>query len=1597
MALLSASAPARRAAAAGLLLLLLLPDLVSATKLSRTPFADRRLVQNGFSPDYTSSSCRNDDPTKPSTLTAVQCCDSHFNWNPSCPSSTANWLMAQLYGEDYQDERAKRWYPDPDGKGCLEDGPSRPSWVASLADDYGTCCERYKQWAQDECLAADPARLADRIALHGEDIVMYWPDTTVGYCRPDSSDSPVARPNWEQRLEARLDECCFRYFKWNMETCTETMHGSPIETPTASPSKSPSITIEDLDCSMLSRKQCLLFAPRCVFVRNFEDNSMSYCTAPYDDYTLDNFGSEERCQVAGKAECYTIQNCIWHDDAGTCVFLSPPPPSPPAEDAQGGTGGGSTGGSTCGDATFKAACTNISGCRWKKKVKRCIPTDGGSTVDAACSRYPKEGCMLIPACQWENESLICTGANVPDTAGDEMKPHVGGSSGGGLTSTVTTTTSTPPPQDNVDCLAVDSLQCKSLVGVCVWRKKKGCEFVPQPTLSPTRLPTPKPTSSPTRLPTPSPTRTKFYYSPEDGLCRIDSPEGSARPSWIGLDSVFDDVETCCGLSFDRSLCLANAPTLPLDGTAEGDEESDELWDGTYYYDSSDALCHINGPDRPSWISTVYEDFRQCCTVSWDTNKCVSNEPDPPDKSDWPSPPTEWPSPFPTVFVEGDEDPATVAIEIRVGGKVKLRFDGNGVHDLPDLGSSGWTMLEVALTKTVVFTFAECNLVHPDIDVRLVSIGGHPFNGRQRRNLRGARRKLAVQNFEFEVTLVAKCDDRCREAPGSTLGYLSPFHGIKSYFDRKVNDGTFATILMTEGAALGLFQVTGPPSATNGELTYVRAVESRRAGLTFHPTFRPTGWPTESTPPPTEDIYYPDSKRNVCRTVTEGSGVIRFGSIEKCCAYPWMSGGWAQCVDGSFEIRDATPEMTRNPTRPPTRLPTRRPVTVDEPHETPTGGVGGEDIDSEDSADEGMVFYPDSKQNVCRTVTDGSGIVRFGSIEKCCAYPWMAGSLAQCVDDSIELKDTTPKLTRNPTRPPTRRPMEVDEPDDETPTGGVQGGGSSTVMSGMVFYPDFDQGVCRWDGKHQNSPYRFSNAEECCSNRLMDYGRCMSHADPYGNGRDETKVVGGMVFYPDFVLGLCRWDGKHQNSPYRFSTAKECCSNQLMDYGRCMSHADPYGSGGGNDSADEDDDKPSIQTASCRWHPDPLNFGSCVYSPHYPPHWADKSTSTTFLYDTHGECCLGTYSQGGCGEELACGGDATGSSGGGGAGGGNPTFNPTGDTKPTRRPTTRPLSRGEDDGSEDDTPVPSPAAPANLPTRQTDNLGYIKLIDATSLQGVVTDGFESGKLDGRFPWSTTESYPWTVSSDGARSGAYSAASPVDLPPGSKSELHLGINAPQGGALFYDVKPDVMMPRSGFYINLDGTSKKGYTFPKDWAQGSISIPPGEHGVTFQVTAPDVEGPVESSSSGVVRIDDVSFYPTILEDFEGGRIRTKNAEFAGVPWSLDATSGGADGSSTCLKSPALFGSNSSSKFKITVEVPPMGGDLAFEYWSTVWMPEDKFMVKINHTVVTTVSSSTLGWESVTRGLPPGTSTVEFEYATMIGGEGSVWLDNIRVTPRW
>jgi hypothetical protein len=150
---------------------------------------------------------------------------------------------------------------------------------------------------------------------------------------------------------------------------------------------------------------------------------------------------------------------------------------------------------------------------------------------------------------------------------------------------------------------------------------------------------------------------------------------------------------------------------------------------------------------------------------------------------------------------------------------------------------------------------------------------------------------------------------------------------------------------------------------------------------------------------------------------------------------------------------------------------------------------------------------------------------------------------------------------------------------------------------VVYYPDLILGVCKSDGKHGNIPYKFSTAEACCDNNLMDYVKCMMYAKPkkyYPNpwagycqevdGSEnsmysyslqeccESGLVGEYdscitntlnqsgpgpttnptrspitsslpgVYYPDFAAGFCRSDGLHGDKPYVFASAEKCCRN-----------------------------------------------------------------------------------------------------------------------------------------------------------------------------------------------------------------------------------------------------------------------------------------------------------------------------------------------------------------------------------------------------------------------------------------------------------------------
>jgi len=199
-----------------------------------------------------------------------------------------------------------------------------------------------------------------------------------------------------------------------------------------------------------------------------------------------------------------------------------------------------------------------------------------------------------------------------------------------------------------------------------------------------------------------------------------------------------------------------------------------------------------------------------------------------------------------------------------------------------------------------------------------------------------------------------------------------------------------------------------------------------------------------------------------------------------------------------------------------------------------------------------VYWPDAMNTVCKSGDDHPEFNTnfFGRLEDCCKFPWI-DDYETCMTRSFEAN----KPTRHPTRMPTPKPTKVTTtprptrlPDDSpsrpagpsAPTGG--GGGGA-----VVYYPDLTLGVCKFDGRHGNTPYQFSTAEACCTNQWMDYDKCMAYADPNSAGG------GGIKFYPDIYAGFCKSDGGHIGLDERmvFGSAAACCDNVWMVYRECM--------------------------------------------------------------------------------------------------------------------------------------------------------------------------------------------------------------------------------------------------------------------------------------------------------------------------------------------------------------------------------------------------------------------------------------------------------------
>jgi hypothetical protein len=112
------------------------------------------------------------------------------------------------------------------------------------------------------------------------------------------------------------------------------------------------------------------------------------------------------------------------------------------------------------------------------------------------------------------------------------------------------------------------------------------------------------------------------------MCKIDGPN---TPSWT--NKFYTDWEECCKAGWVFDVCMAAIPTNLVNVTELKDEESTTTSTKTstssqnqYYSNPSNGMCATVDENTPSWISTFYTEWAECCKVGWVYDKCMAESP-----------------------------------------------------------------------------------------------------------------------------------------------------------------------------------------------------------------------------------------------------------------------------------------------------------------------------------------------------------------------------------------------------------------------------------------------------------------------------------------------------------------------------------------------------------------------------------------------------------------------------------------------------------------------------------------------------------------------------------------------------------------------------------------------------------------------------------------------------------------------------------------------------------------------------------------------------------------------------------------------------------
>jgi len=147
---------------------------------------------------------------------------------------------------------------------------------------------------------------------------------------------------------------------------------------------------------------------------------------------------------------------------------------------------------------------------------------------------------------------------------------------------------------------------------------------------------------PTIPPTPMPLL--YYVDEATGVC-VSNYE-KQKPHWI--TSTYVEYEMCCNAPNvrDRTICLASKkPTTNDDGTMI---DSNTPKTPLYYVVDLTGICVDHHLTPMTYRKQTFVDYNTCCNTSWDTTKCMMNEPTlPPSYAPTLSPTTSRPTPLAT--------------------------------------------------------------------------------------------------------------------------------------------------------------------------------------------------------------------------------------------------------------------------------------------------------------------------------------------------------------------------------------------------------------------------------------------------------------------------------------------------------------------------------------------------------------------------------------------------------------------------------------------------------------------------------------------------------------------------------------------------------------------------------------------------------------------------------------------------------------------------------------------------------------------------------------------------------------------------------------